>query len=188
MSAFVVALEPRESAGAPAKALALEFRQVPWARVFEWLGDRTGLPVITPYKPTGTFSFVPPRPGKTYTMPEVVDILNDALLGQHYLLVRGEHAFTLVAADQRIDPALVPRVRPEDLERRGRTELVSLVVPLKSVSAEDLAPEVRKLLGPFGDVIVLKQANRLVLQDTAGNLRRVHAVLQELDPTANPKK
>jgi hypothetical protein len=187
-SAFVIELERRESAAAPKKATAFEFRQVPWARVFEWLSDRTGLPVLSAQKPTGTFTFVSPQPGKTYTVPEVVDILNEALLGQHFLLVRRERSFTVVPADERIDPTLVPRVRPEELESRGRTELVSLVVTLKSSAAEDLAPEVKKLLGPFGDVLVLKTANRLVLQDTAGNLRRVYATLLELEQGDNRKK
>jgi type II secretory pathway component GspD/PulD (secretin) len=183
-SAFVVQVQRRKPAGpstTPGKSGAFEFREAPWGQVFAWLSDRTGLPVVAPSRPVGTFTFVPPRPDKTYGVPEVVDVLNEALVAQKYLLLPREHSFLLVAADEKVDPDLVPRVRPEDLEQRGRTELVSLVVPLKRTPVEEIAPEVKKMLGPFGEVVVLKKGNLLTLQDTAGNLRRVYQVLQELE-------
>jgi type II secretory pathway component GspD/PulD (secretin) len=184
-SAFVVQVQrrkPAAPAAAPGKAGAVEFREAPWGKVFEWLTERTGLPVIVgDSRPTGTFTFMPPRPDHAYDVPEVIDILNDGLLGQKYLLLRGEHSFRLVPADEKIDPGLVPRVRAEELGQRGRTELVTLVLPLSSVPAEEVATEVKKMLGPFGEVVVLKRANELLLQDTAGNLRQVYKVLDDLD-------
>jgi hypothetical protein len=185
-SAFVVQVQRRKPPAPPAppgKPGAFEFRDVPWGRVFEWLTDRTGLPVVigADSRPTGTFTFVPPRTDHTFGIPEVIDILNDALLAQKYLLLRGEHSFRLIPADEKVDPSLVPRVRPDELEQRGRTELVSLVVPLKAASADEIAPDVKKMLGPFGEVVVLKRANELLLQDTAGNLRQVSKVLEDLE-------
>jgi type II secretory pathway component GspD/PulD (secretin) len=187
-SAFVVRVQPRRPAAAATpqgRVGPVEFRDVPWSRVFEWLGDQTGMPFIgSGARPVGTFTFVPTRADRTYTVPEIIDILNDALIGQKLLLLRREHSLTLIAADEKVDPGLVPRVRPDELEQRGRTELVSLVVRLKSAPAEDVAPEVKKMLGPFGEVIVLKKANELVLQDTAGTLRQVYKVLDDLDKGA----
>jgi hypothetical protein len=180
-SAFVVQVQRRTPAGPPRKAVKVEFRNAPWGKVLEWLSDQTGIPLISSVTPSGTFTFIPPVGDKSYSTPELIDTLNDALLGQNYLLVRRENSFGLVTADAPIEPAWVPRVRPADLERLGRTELVSLVVSLRSVPAEKVAPQVKKLLGPFGQVVVLKEANRLVLQDTAGNLRRVWGLLEDLD-------
>jgi type II secretory pathway component GspD/PulD (secretin) len=76
---------------------------------------------------------------------------------------------------------MVPRVAIEDLTKRGKTELVSVVVPLKTVTAVEVAPAVKKMLGPFGEVVVIETANRLVIQDTAGNLKRVCDLLKEMD-------
>jgi hypothetical protein len=183
-SAFVVQVQRRMSAAPPVppkKLGAFEFRGARWSQVFEWLGDRMGMPFVGDSRPTGTFTFIPPQAGQTYSVPEIIDVLNDALLGQKLLLVRREHSFTLIPADEKVDPGQVPRIGPDELEKRGRTELVSLVVPLQSASADEVAPEVRKMLGPFGEVVVLKRANELVLQDTAGNLRQVLRVLSDLD-------
>ena len=59
--------------------------------------------------------------------------------------------------------------------------LVSVVVPLRALSAEDFIPELKKMLGPFGEAVALKQANKLLVQDTAGNLRRVWKLVKETD-------
>jgi type II secretory pathway component GspD/PulD (secretin) len=157
---------------------------MPWADVFKWLANETGLPVNATRPPTGTFTFIGPEK-KTYALPEVVDIINDALLGAEatnkYYLIHGERSFTVVPADEKVDPVLVPRVRAEDLDRRGNTELVQVVVHLKSLVSEDLQPEVKKMMGPFGEVIAIAGPNQLVLLDTVANLKRTVKTIQEAE-------
>jgi hypothetical protein len=196
-SAFVVQVVRQEPPGRPAKpdqpakpgqpararAFRLEFRAQPWTDVLKWLSNETGTPANATRIPTGKFTFVGPEK-KAYTLPEVIDIINDGLLSnstEKYYLIHGPHSFTVVPADERIDPSLVPRVPPADLERRGRTELVAVVIPLQVLMAEDLAPDIQKMLGPFGQVVLLKSANQLMVMDTAANVRRVYQVIQEID-------
>jgi type II secretory pathway component GspD/PulD (secretin) len=175
-SAFVVKVE-REGA----KAAAFEFRAAPWGTVFRWLSDKTGLPVVADSRPTGAFTFVP-TPGRSYRIPEIVDILNEALAGQRWILIRRQRSFALLPADEKVDPTFLPRVtRPEGLDEHGRTELVSMMIPLRSLSAEDVAPDIKKMLGPFGEVTVLRRPNRLLVQDRAGNVRRVYQVIKDID-------
>ena len=47
--------------------------------MFEWLADKTSLPFISPSLPAGTFNFVGPKE-KKYTIPQIIDIINDSLL------------------------------------------------------------------------------------------------------------
>lgn len=165
------------------KRYTLAFRNKPWGEVLEWLARQSGMPVLSPSKPDGSFTFIPPR-GKTYTMPEILDILNEKLSShptQKYLLIRRERSFVLVPADEKIDPGLIPRVRPEELDGRAKTEILAVVFPLKSVSAEEVAPDVKKLLGPFGEVVAIKESNQLLVQDTVSNLRRVRKMLQDIE-------
>jgi type II secretory pathway component GspD/PulD (secretin) len=165
------------------KRFSFEMRNKPWKDVLTWLTEVTGKPVITTFKPTGSFTFVGP-PKKTYSIPEIIDSLNEGLLNsmtQKYCLIHRERSFTLVPADEKIDGSLLPRVSAEDLDKRGRTELVSVVLPLRSLPVEDLAPEIKKMLGPFGEVIALKKSNQLLLQDTAGNIRRIYQTIQGME-------
>jgi hypothetical protein len=170
------------------KTYAFELRDKSWASVLQWYSDITGLPYVGTYKPKGTVNFMPPKGKRQYTLTEITDLLNELLLAQKYILIRRDHSFTLLAADEKIDPSLLPRVRPDDLTRRAKTELVTVLLPLARLNAEDIGPEVKKMLGPFGDVVVLKKANRLLLLDTAGNLRLVVRTIQEIEAQQPAKK
>jgi RNA polymerase sigma factor (sigma-70 family) len=129
----------------PEKRYAFEVRDKPWASVLEWLSDQTGLPFNSTHRPAGTFTLIAPRGGKTYTLPQIIDILNEALVQQKLLLVRREASFTLVSIDKGIDSAFVPRVRPEDLDKRGKTELVTVVLSLTKLKALEVGPEIAKI-------------------------------------------
>jgi type II secretory pathway component GspD/PulD (secretin) len=181
-SAFVVQVVVKAAekgpAKLPARKAAFEFENKPWSAVFAWLSDETGLPVVTSFKPTGSFTFIPPN-GRKYTISEIIDILNESLLVQKYLLIRRQGSFALLPADEK--PENVPLVRVEDLKDYGNSELVSVIIPLRMLDAEDVAPEVKKLLGPFGSVVVLKKAGSLLVEDTAGQIRRVLGVLQAVE-------
>jgi len=180
--------EKTESPKREEKTYRFEIRDKSWSYVFEWYRDISGLPFVGSAKPTGTVTIMPPIAKSQYTLGEITDLLNEALLEQKYILVRRVASFTVLTADQKIDPALLPRVRVEDLAMRGRTELVTVMLPLKTVNAEDLGAEVKKMLGPFGDVAILEKFNQLILQDTAGNLRRIHEVIKDIEAREAEKK
>jgi RNA polymerase sigma factor (sigma-70 family) len=163
----------------------------PWGEVFQWLSEQTGLAYVSSIRPTGTFTFVPPRVSggvKEYTIPEILDILNEALESygapQKFVLIRRDRTLLLLPADEKIDPTLVPRVDLGDLPKRGKRELVRVVVPLSVLTAQDLAADVRKMLGPFGNVIALDLANQLIIQDTAGNLLDISEMIHEAERRA----
>ena len=75
---------------------------------------------------------------------------------------------------------MVPRISLADLEKRGRTELVSVMIPLETVTADELAPEVKKLLGPSGEVVSVARVNSLLVTDTAGSVRRVVQIIKDI--------
>ncbi len=172
------AVQPRK---APAKTLSFEMREKPWSVVLEWLSDKAGLPVITSHKPAGNFTFIAPPGDQQYTIPQVIDIINDALQAQKLILINRKTSLTIVPADGKIDRALLPQIPVEDLDAHGNTELVTLVLPLTSLVAEEVAPEVKKLMGPFGEAVPLARANQLVLQDTVGNLKLIYKTLKNIE-------
>lgn len=176
--------QPKAASPFAGKKVAFSFDSKPWSGVFEWLTNQTDLPVITTFKPSGTFTFLG-TPGKLYTIPEVIDIINEALLAnsdtQKFYLIRRERSFTLVPADEKIDPILLPRIEITELADHGNTEMVQVVLPLTTLIAEDLAPEVKKMMGPFGDVNPMARANQLVLSDTVANLKRIYRTIKDIE-------
>src|SRR5262245_12406077 len=99
------------------KRLTVSIQNQPWKKVLEWLADQTRLPIVSTQIPAGTFTCVSTA-GVPYTLPEVIDLVNEGLMAVKFRLQRGPASFMLLAADERIDPALVPTVRPEDLPTR----------------------------------------------------------------------
>ena len=184
VQAAPVASQPPLAVKPAEKTVAFNMEGQRWSTVFQWLVDQTGLKYGSSYIPQGSFTFKSPIDRK-YTISEVIDIINEALDSnpdqQRFLLIRRETSFVLVPADEKIDPTLIPRVAPEDLDRRGSTEVVSVVIGLGGAVAEDVAPELKKLLGKYGDVVTLGRANQLVIQDTAGNLKRLLRIIKEMD-------
>jgi type II secretory pathway component GspD/PulD (secretin) len=111
-----------------------------------------------------------------------VDILNEALAKSQFRLVRRTNSLTILADSEKLDISQVPIVRMDELPSQGRSEYARVVVSLKTLTPEEVVPQIKKLLGPQGDVFAL--ADRLVLQDTVGNLRQILPTLKDLDDRA----
>src|SRR5262249_5515447 len=60
-------------------------------------------------------------------------------------------------------------------------EVVQVTFRPNTLVAEDLVPEVKKILGPFGEASALTAANQLIMQDQAGNLRRVIEMIRAIE-------
>ncbi|MBI3410657.1 MAG: hypothetical protein HY040_20160 [Planctomycetes bacterium] len=162
--------------------ILFEMRDKPWANVIEWLSEHTGLPWTGARAPTGTFNFIAP-PGKKYTMGEVIDLINANLLASKnpHIIIRTPTTLTLVPADEDIKPELVPRIKREELDKYGKSEIVSVVVSPTAFNVDDYAVEFKKMMGPFAKVVPLVQTNKLVMQDTAGNVRRILKVIDDIE-------
>jgi hypothetical protein len=178
---LICSLAPFISAQGPGRkedqAFLFEMRGKTWGAVFEWLTDKTGRPFISRDIPPGTFNFITQKDQK-FTIPQVIDIINDGLYPLKYVLIDKGTSFTVYPADLDFE---APRVAPEDLSKHGQTEIVATVLKLKSLVAEDLAPEVKKQLGPFGKVVPLPSLNQMILQDRVVTLQRIIATIREAD-------
>ena len=160
----------------------MNFNDMPWKQVIDWYRELSGLPYNASISapPTGSFSFTAPK-GQTFTLSEITDYLNEALNREKYALIRKPRSFTIVPADQSPDPADVDRILPEELERWGNFDLVSVVVPLKSIIAEYFAPEVKKMMSSLGQVSYLSGPNQLVLMDRVKTLKTIIEVIKKTD-------
>ena len=76
---------------------------------------------------------------------------------------------------------LAPLAGAATATRYSASAFGMLTIPLRWLKAEELALEVKKMLGKYRNAVALKKANQLVLSDSAGNLRRIYRMLQQLD-------
>ena len=170
------------------KQYSFSFDNKPWQQVIEWFADQSGLAFSGPYKPTGTFSFTPPKVNgelKKYTIPEIVDVINEALLGlpatQKYVMLRRSQTFTFLPADEPIPGELVPSVTVDELGNYGQTEVVKLTMRLKGADAEDVASTLKKMMSKYSDAYAIPAVNQLILQDSVGSLMQVLKTVNLID-------
>ncbi len=161
---------------------AFEMRDKKWKEVFEYYSEISDHEVVGPTTPTGTFTFIPPK-WKQYTVNEIRDIINEALLAKQMLLVWNGHC-TILAIDEKDDNGMArlpwPGVKPEELAKLGKYDLVHVVIQPMAMKAEDYR-KLDQLMGPFGSVIVLETLNRVILVGMASNLRDVVWTLHEME-------
>lgn len=167
-----------DETGAPIKELSFNFRYAPWADVLTLFAEAAGLTLDLNAVPPGTFNY---RDNRKYSPTEALDVLNGYLLQKGFVLVRRNQFLVVVNIDNGIPPNLVPTVSLEELPSRGRNELMTVLISLEGMSAEDAATEARELLGPQGKVVPLSKANKLVVTDIGSNLQRIHGLITGFD-------
>src|SRR5438309_11284236 len=84
--------KPKSSQQPAGRIVDFSGQNLAWAKVFDFVADHTGLPLVHAGKlPTGTFTFMPPKTGgkaRAYTVTELIDAINDGLMAQGFILVR----------------------------------------------------------------------------------------------------
>ena len=129
-------------APAPEKTHTLYFAKANWPEVLDWFAKESGLTPILTIQPTGSVDIKPPM-GKKFTMGEVVDLLNEAMAQQKFILIRRQVTFYIHPSDEKINATDVPRLELSELPTRGKTELVQVLIPLKSLTAQARCPKSR---------------------------------------------
>ena len=167
---------PKELKVRPGKdgTVSFNFRGQPWPAVLEWLADISGMSLDWQELPGDYINLATQR---SYTVKEARDLVNRHLLVRGYtLLIQGE--VLSVVNIKKLNPALVPRIEPEELARRDAHEFVRVSFPLDWMLAESAAEELKPYLSPNGKMTPLRATNRLEVMDTVSNLRDVDRLVK----------
>jgi type II secretion system protein D len=166
------------------KLYEVKFDNTEWSKVFEWLEKESGLMYITKDKPTGSLTL---KPNKKYTLGQMIDLLNERLELDKFVILRKSESFATIPSDVNIGKDLrqhVQLVTAEELTKRGNTEVVSINIPLVTLQADDIRSQIQKSLSPFGEVTAFGNDQVMVL-DKAANVR---VVLKLIDDATNSIK
>jgi general secretion pathway protein D len=174
------AVQPAAPAAAPEKTVTFSFDGKPWSEVLDWFKQESGLAIITTFVPTGSAK-ISSDPKKKYTIPEVVDVLNEALAAQNFIIVRRERSFGVYPADVPPPPGILPTVDADDLKHRGKTELVRCTITVKTVLAEQIVPEIKKLLTKGFGTVESFGASLLIITDKVSNLENIIDKIKKLE-------
>lgn len=157
--------------------LRFSFRFQPWADVLNWFADRADLSLTLEAPPPGTFNYTDTR---AYTTSEALDLLNGVLMTKGYTLVRRERMLLVLNLSQGVPADLIPRVTLDELDERGKFELVTVQFEIGKRPAEEVNAEIKPLLGPFGKSAPLPKTGQLLVTETAGKMRAISAIIESI--------
>ena len=82
---------------------------------------------------------------------------------------------------------LVPQVTLDDLDKRGKFELVTVQFPLGNRPVDTVVKEITPLLGKRGKIVPLPSSGQVQVTEMAGMMKAVQALIQSIpDPKAAP--
>ena len=151
------------------------FNGQPWPDVLQWLADTSNLSLQWKELP-GDYLTLTTR--RAYTMDEARNKINQQLLSRGYtMLLDGELLY--VVSLSKLNKAMIPRVRPEQLAERQSYEFVRCSFKLEWLVAGDAITELQPMLSEHGKLYQLASTNRIEAFDTVNNLRAIWELMQE---------
>lgn len=150
------------------------FRGQPWTDVLEWFASVSKQSLDWQELPA---DFVNLSTQRRYTIDETRDLLNRALMSRGFTIISLGDVLTVVKIDK-IDPSLVRRVEPDDLEDQSPHDFVRARFPLPATMDPAKAVEdLKVVLSPNAKVTPLLASKQIQVIDAVANLRDVRDLL-----------
>jgi type II secretory pathway component GspD/PulD (secretin) len=159
--------------------VTFNFKYAPWDLVLKKFAELSNSTLDIDEVPPGTFTY---HDAGKHTVTEALDVINGYLLKKGFVLVRRDNFLVVHNLERPIPPNLIPKVPLSELPKRGRNELMSVVMPLGNIDAKSAAEEIKDLLGPYpqGKVLPMVATNQLFVTDIGSNLQQIHELLDGL--------
>ena len=180
-----VSIDVEGTAQQPERRLRFSFRHTRWIDVLEWLSEQSNLSLVLDAPPPGSFNY---SDSKEYTPLEAIDLVNGVLATKGFTLVRRERMLTVVGLAGGVPRALLPRIQLEELDGRGKFEMVSVAFPVGRRKIEQVVAEIQVLLGPYGKADPLVASGQILVSDRASIMRTISAVIESIPESKPPKK
>ncbi|MBW8885336.1 MAG: hypothetical protein JF612_11325, partial [Planctomycetia bacterium] len=167
--------------------MKIDFAFTPWKNVLEYFAKKAGYAFATDKWPQGTFNYSDP---KYYTPEEVLDILNLHLITKGFILAKREKLLRLfdTANDGPVPPEFVEEIGPDEIEKHGKFELLTVYFQLDKWTPSEAAAEIEKRKGPYGSVVVLSASRQLVVTELGERLRWIKRTIDEVEKPTHIKQ
>jgi len=179
-SAEASAAQPAKPAETPAKPAEVRFQfdGIPYDDVIRRFAQMRNKPILGDYHVEGTLTFFDPKP---YSPEEAFDTLNLLLAMRGFMAVETDRYLRIVPIKEATKSPL-PIVKGWDEADDMRPgEIITLMLPLKVMSAADAVRVLAPVVSSFGSVAPLGTGRGIIITDRVSNLKRIKSVLDELD-------
>lgn len=175
----VAGTSPTSNDGVSDADIRFNFSAADWPSVLTWFAEQADLSLQLDVAPSGSFTYIDPT--RPYSVNDAMDVLNLSLLKRGYVAVRRGRLLQLIDLEienaDKLISEIAELVSPEQLEQRGKSDVVSVVLPLGGMSSAAAKTELTQLIGPWGRVVVLESAGKVKVTETAEKLIAIRDVM-----------
>jgi type II secretory pathway component GspD/PulD (secretin) len=155
----------------------LTFVYTPWKDVIDELAEWADLDIIAEkYPPGSCFHRVV---DKEYTAQEAIDALNGQLLLKGFTMIVMERKLIVRDLADPIPDDFIPKFEPEELDKLGNYRLAKCAFTFTRFTPQQLEAELRPILSGWAKMQVLPTLRRVIVTETAENLRKIRDMLAD---------
>ena len=153
---------------------SFSFRKAPWSTVLREFSSLMGYSLTMRVEPPGEFNFYDERP---YSATAAIDVFNDHLIPDGFVLVRKEDRLVLLNSQEPIDDRYVPFVDVNQIDLLSRNEIAGAAISVFGQDIDKVFSEVEGIKSPLGQLKLFSHSNRILAIDTGTHLRRIRDLL-----------
>jgi len=162
----------------PAADIRLNFRDSPLDVVLKHLSEAAGFLVVADVPIDARVTVVSVDP---VTPEQAVLTLDTALKSNGYAAIRVGKTLHITSRDK-AKKSNVPVFFGSDPDQIADTDqIITQVLPIRSVDAVKLRDDLRPLIGPDADVAANGGSNAMIITDNSSNIRRIAQIISVLD-------
>lgn len=160
------------------KGLRLNFRGVPLEMVLNYLSEAAGFIIVLETDVRGKVDVWSNQP---LDQEEALTLLSTVLNKNGYAALRNGRILTVISQGdaKKRDIPVVSGNDPEQIPKKD--DIVTQVVPVRFISATQLATDLAPLIPSSATVTANQGSNALLITDTQTNIRRVTQIVRALD-------
>ncbi len=170
---LVCAFIPRAYAGGKSAQVQINFRNEDILTVLEFYSDLLQKAFIPSGDVQGEVTVISPQP---ISKSEAKELLFSILDMRQLAVIEYASYFKVItkqnAAKSPLDPAG---------KNAGADRMISGVIHLKYAKAEDIAPDISRLVSEEGSVLAAKELNYVVVTATAANFDKIERIITQID-------
>ncbi|MDD5491251.1 MAG: secretin N-terminal domain-containing protein [bacterium] len=156
--------------------IALNFQNTDISLVLKFFSDVTGLTFILGDNVRGNVTVIS---NKRIPVDEAMDMLQSILEIKGLTMVRYENMVKVVTQTEAAQKSI--EIRTNQSVQVGDDRVVTQIIPLKYIVANEVKNDLQPLISRNGNVVVDERTNSLILTDVGSNIKKILKVLENID-------
>ncbi len=171
---------PTQANRPPTTRIGMNFKDAPVDSVLEHLSEAAGYVIVKESPVSGRVTIIAAQP---VTPEEAVSLLNTVLKssGSGYTIARMGRTLKVLTVDayKKANPPVRFGNNPDEIPETD--DIVTQIVPVRSVDAVKLKADLTPLVGSGADLASNGGSNSIIITDTSANIHRVVEIIASLD-------